>query len=111
MSTMSIGGVRNLVEGTLAGRRLIVVFYADMVGYSRLIGVDDVGTLNRLRALRKSLIDPAIDRHGGKIVQAAGDSLLAVFDSIDGAVSSALAVQQGVPAHDGVHPDRAIRFR
>src|SRR5215472_6514686 len=109
---MSIAGVKDLVDGTRAGRKLIVVFYADMVGYSRLIGIDDVGTLNRLRALRSSVIDPAIDRHGGRIIQTAGDSLLAVFDSIDGAVSSALAVQQSVPVYDnGVASDRAIRFR
>ena len=108
---MSVAGVRDLAEGTLAGRRLIVVFYADMVGYSRLIGIDDVGTLNQLRALRNNVIDPTIDRHGGRIIQVAGDSLLAVFDSIDGAVSSALAVQHGVATYDGVPPDRAIRFR
>jgi hypothetical protein len=41
---MSVAGVRDLAEGTVAGRRLIVVFYADMVGYSRLIGIDDVGS-------------------------------------------------------------------
>ena len=55
-----------------------------MVGYSRLIGLDDVGTLERLRALRRTLIDPAIEEHGGRIVQTGGDSLLMVFDSIDG---------------------------
>ena len=48
---MSIAGVKDIVEEKRAGRKLIVVFYADMVGYSRLIGIDDVGTLNRLRAL------------------------------------------------------------
>jgi class 3 adenylate cyclase len=49
-----------------AGRRkLIAVLYADMVGYSRLIGLDDAGTLERLRALRRSLFDPAIEEHGG----------------------------------------------
>jgi class 3 adenylate cyclase len=87
------------------------VLYADMVGYSRLIGIDDVGTLNRLQALRNSVIDPAVNRNGGRIIQTAGDSLLAVFDSIEGAVSSALAVQQGVPAYAGQRPDLAIRFR
>ena len=47
-------------------RKLIAVLYADMVGYSRLIGLDDVGTLQRLRALRASLIDPAVEEHGGE---------------------------------------------
>ena len=86
--------------------------YADMVGYSRLIGLDDAGTLQRLRALRANLIDPAIEEHGGRIVQTAGDSLLIVFDSIDGAMRCAVKVQQRVPVLDGDQPpDRAIRFR
>src|SRR5690349_6045157 len=108
---MSVAGAKDLVGKSLAGRKLIVVLYADMAGYSRLIGLDDVGTLKRLRSLRTSVIDPAIDQHGGRTIQTAGDSLLVVFDSIDGAVSCALTVQNGVAAHDGAHPDRAIRFR
>ena len=93
-------------------RKLIAVLYADMVGYSRLIGLDDAGTLERLRALRGALIDPAIDEHGGRIVQTGGDSLLVMFDSIDGAVRCAVKVQQQVPIHDGDQPpDQAIRFR
>jgi adenylate cyclase len=93
-------------------RKLIAVVYADMVGYSRLIGLDDAGTLQRLRALRTDLIDPTIDEHGGRIVQTGGDSLLIVFDSIDGAVRCAMKVQQQVPICDGDQPpDRAIRFR
>ena len=93
-------------------RKLVAVVYADMVGYSRLIGLDDAGTLQRLRALRANLIDPAIEGHGGRIVQTGGDSLLIVFDSIDGAVRCAVEVQQQVPVHDGDRtPDWAIRFR
>ena len=60
-------------------------------GYSRLIGLDDIGTLERLRLLRREVIDPAIDEHGGSIVQTGGDSLLVTFDSIDGAVRCASA--------------------
>jgi adenylate cyclase len=93
-------------------RRLVAVVYADMVGYSRLIGMDDTGTIQRLRSLRGSLIDPAIEAHGGMIVQTGGDSLLIVFDSIDGAIQCAAKVQQEVPIIDGDQPsDRAIRFR
>ena len=100
------------IEGPPDRRKLIAVVHADMVGYSRLIGLDDAGTLERLRALRKTLIDPAIEEHGGRIVQTGGDSLLIVFDSIDGAVRCAVKVQQQVPIHDGDQPpDRAIRFR
>ena len=93
-------------------RKLIAVVYMDMVGYSRLIGLDDAGTLERLRTLRRNLIDPAIDEHSGRIVQTGGDSLLVVFDSIDGAVRCAVEVQQQVPILDRDQPpDRVIRFR
>ena len=82
-----------------------------MVGYSRLIGLDDRNA-RTAAGLRRNLIDPAIEEHGGRIVQTGGDSLLIVFDSIDGAVRCAVKVQQQVPIHDGDQPpDRAIRFR
>jgi adenylate cyclase len=102
----------NLIGRSPDRRKLIAVVYADMVGYSRLIGLDDAGTLERLRTLRKVVIDPAIEEHGGRIVQTGGDSLLIVFDSIDWAVRCAVKVQQLVPILDGdQQPDRAIRFR
>ena len=109
---MSASGSSDPTEGPPDRRKLVAVVYADMVGYSRLIGLDDAGTLQRLRTLRSDLIDPAIEEHGGRIVQTGGDSLLIVFDSIDGAVRCAVKVQQQVPIHDGDQPpDRAIRFR
>ena len=80
-------------------RKLIAVVRMDMAGYSRLIGLDDIGTLERLRALRREVIDPAIEKHSGRIVQTGGDSLLIAFDSIDGAVRCAVQVQQQVPSH------------
>jgi adenylate cyclase len=93
-------------------RKLIAVVYADMVGYSRLISLDDAETIERLRMLRAGLIDPAIEQHGGRIVQTGGDSLLIVFDSIEGAVRCAVTVQQQVPASDSAQStDRAILFR
>src|SRR3984885_1583841 len=104
--------ILNSTERPPDRRKLVAVVYADMVGYSRLIGLDDVGTLERLRTLRTTLIDPAIQEHGGRIIQTAGDSLLIVFDSIDGAVRCAVKMQKQVPDHDGDQPpDRAIRFR
>jgi class 3 adenylate cyclase len=106
LSTMSIIGSSDLIGRAPGGRKLIAVVYADMVGYSRLIGLDDTGTLQRLRTLRNTLINPAIDEHGGKIVQTGGDSLLIVFDSIDGAVRCAIRMQQHVPDYDGDHPPR-----
>jgi class 3 adenylate cyclase len=84
-----------MVSGTdasdLAGqpsdrRKLIVVVHADVVGYSRLIGLDDIGTLDRMRRLRREVIDPAIDTYGGRIVNTGGAALLMAFDSVDGAV-------------------------
>src|SRR6516164_8986696 len=87
--------------GRSGARKLIAVVHADMVGYSRLIGLDDVGTLERLRTLRTTLIDPAIAEHGGRIVNTGGDSLLIVFDSIDGAVRCAAKIQRKVPDYDG----------
>ena len=56
------------------GRKLIAVVYADMVGYSRLIGLDDVETLQRLQTLRSEVIDPAVEEHGGRVVQTGGTS-------------------------------------
>ncbi len=109
---MSGSNTPDPIEPSPDRRKLVAVMYADMVGYSRLIGLDDAGTLRRLRALRSKLIDPAIEQHGGRIVQTGGDSLLVVFDSIDGAVRCAVKVQRDVPAMDGEAPaDRAIRFR
>ncbi|HEY2617766.1 MAG TPA: adenylate/guanylate cyclase domain-containing protein, partial [Acetobacteraceae bacterium] len=94
------------------GRRLIAILYADMEGYSRLIGMDDAGTLRRLRTLRQVLIDPAIQENGGRVVQTGGDSLLVAFDSVEGAVRCAAKMQRQVPVHDGDQPpDQRIRFR
>jgi len=93
-------------------RKLIAVLYADMVGYSRLIGLDDTGTLERLRRLRKEAIDPVIEEHGGRVVQTGGDSLLMVFDSVDGAVQCAVQVQRQISDLDSEpSPDRAMQFR
>ena len=112
LSTMSGNNASDPIGKAPDRRKLIAVVDADIVGYSRLIGLDDAGTLERLRTLRRNLIDPAIDEHGGRIVQTGGDSLLIVFDSIDGAVRCAVKMQGQVPSHDGDQPpDRAIRFR
>jgi adenylate cyclase len=109
---MSSDTSSDLAGKLLGERKLVAVLYADMVGYSRLIGLDDAGTLARLKRLRSDLIDPAISEHRGRIVQTGGDSLLVTFDSIDGAVRCAVKVQQHVPNFDDDQPpDRAILFR
>lgn len=101
------------LAGTAPGsRKLIAIMHADVVGYSRLIGLDDAGTLERLRVLRRDLIDPANAEFGGRVVQTAGDSWLVVFDSIDGALRCAMKVQQELPSLDGTGPgEQRIRLR
>jgi class 3 adenylate cyclase/pimeloyl-ACP methyl ester carboxylesterase len=102
----------DLAGRAASGRKLVAIVYADVVGYSRLIELDDIGTLEQLRALRNDLIDPEIERHGGRIIQTAGDSLLIVFDSITEAVQCAVDVQREVPAHEADRPsDRRVHFR
>src|SRR5215475_14988412 len=96
----SSNGTPPLPMQALDRRKLVAVVHADVVGYSRLIGLDDTGTLERLRALRRDVIDPAIAEHGGRIVNTAGDALLIVFDSVDGAVRCAVKMQQQVLAHE-----------
>jgi adenylate cyclase len=98
--------------GDQDGRRLIAIVYADMVGYSRLIGIDDEGTIARLLELRRDLIDPALTRHDGTLVNTAGDSLLISFESILSAMRFAVEVQRAIPEYDGDHAaDQRIRFR
>lgn len=93
-------------------RKLTVVMHADMVGYSRLVGLDDTGTAARLRRMRREIIEPTIARHGGTLRQTAGNSFLILFDSIDGALQCAIAIQRAIPAFDrDAAPDRHIRFR
>jgi class 3 adenylate cyclase len=65
-----------------------------VAGYSRLIGMNDSGTVRRLRTLRRALIDPAIRTFRGQIVNTGGDSMMIMFDSVDAAVQCALRVQQ-----------------
>ena len=77
-------------------RRLAAILAADMVGYSRLMGVDEEGTIARQKAHRAELIDPEIAAHGGRIVKTMGDGLLVEFPSVVDAVNCAIAVQQGM---------------
>ncbi len=79
-------------------RRLTAVLVADVVGYSRLIGEDEEGTVARLKALRKELIDPNIEKHNGRVVKTMGDGILAEFPSVVDAVRNAVEVQRGMAA-------------
>ena len=79
-------------------RRLAAILAADVVGYSRLIGADEAGTLAALRALLKDLVEPTLKSHRGRIVKLMGDGLLAEFASVVDAVSAAVDIQKGTPA-------------
>jgi adenylate cyclase len=93
-------------------RRLAAILAADVVGYSRLMGADEAGTLRQLRELRRNLIDPAILDHAGRIVKTTGDGMLVEFPSAVEAVRCAVLVQQAAAGRGGaVPPDRRIAFR
>ena len=81
-------------------RRLAAIVSTDVVGYSRLIGIDEAGTLAALRNIRAELIDPLIERHGGRIVKTMGDGLLLEFPSVVNAATCSIAVQQGMAQQD-----------
>jgi TolB-like protein/class 3 adenylate cyclase/Tfp pilus assembly protein PilF len=93
-------------------RRLAAILAADVAGYSRLIGADEEGTLERLRALRREPIDPAIREHHGRIVKTTGDGLLIEFASVVDAVRCAIAIQRGMTRRNTeVSPEKRIEFR
>jgi adenylate cyclase len=100
------------VENERVQRRLAAIFAADVAGYSRLTGADEEGTIARLRALRRELIDPAIDTHRGRIVKTTGDGLLIEFASVVDAVRCAVEVQRGMTTRNTDLPaERRIEFR
>jgi TolB-like protein/class 3 adenylate cyclase len=93
-------------------RKIAAILVADVVGYSRLAGADEEGTLVRLRELRGDLIDPAIATHRGRVVSRAGDGSLIEFRSVVDAVRCAIEVQRAMAERSaGVAPDRRIEFR
>jgi adenylate cyclase len=93
-------------------RRLAAIFVADVAGYSRLIGADEEGTLERLKAHRRELIDRKIAEHQGRIVKTTGDGLLVEFASPVKAVRCAIDVQRGmVDRNADVPPEHRIEFR
>src|SRR5437868_646600 len=95
-----------------ATRRLAAILAADVAGYSRLIGADEEGTLDRLKAHRRELFDPKIRQHQGRIVKTTGDGLLAEFASVVDAMRCATEVQRGMLDRDAdLDPDRRIRLR
>jgi adenylate cyclase len=93
-------------------RRLAAVLAADIAGYTRLMGTDEEGTLARLKAVRGSLVDPAIASHRGRIVKTTGDGMLVEFASAVDAVRSAVEVQRAMAEQNASVPqDQRIEFR
>jgi TolB-like protein/class 3 adenylate cyclase/tetratricopeptide (TPR) repeat protein len=95
-----------------AERKLAAILAADVVGYSRLVGADEAGTIARLKTLRKEFIEPLIAEYRGRVVKLTGDGALVEFASAVDAVECAVAIQRGVAEREAAEPDdRRIRFR
>jgi adenylate cyclase len=93
-------------------RRLAAILAADVAGYSRLIGADEEGTLERLKALRRELLDPKIADHRGRLVKTTGDGLLVEFGSVVDALRCAVDVQREMTGRNAETPsDNRIEFR
>src|SRR5215471_1614048 len=93
-------------------RRLAAILAADIVGYSRLIGADEGGTLRKLRGIRDELVDPTIAAHHGRLVKTTGDGLLVEFSSVVDALRSATEIQTRMAEHNaGVPANERIEFR
>jgi TolB-like protein len=93
-------------------RRLAAILAADVVGYSRLMGADEADTLERLKSLRRGLVQPKIIERSGRIVKLMGDGLLAEFPSVVEAVGCAVDIQQSMAQHEADRPgDQRIQLR
>jgi adenylate cyclase len=100
------------VSDSKAERRFGVVMCADVVGYSRLMAIDEEGTLAALKAVRRNLVDPTIAAHRGRIVRTMGDGLLVEFSSVVDAVRCAVKLQSEMPQHiDETSARRWIQLR
>ncbi|PZM15457.1 adenylate/guanylate cyclase domain-containing protein [Rhizobium tubonense] len=93
-------------------RRLTAILAADVVGYSSLMGKEEVGTLERLKICRRELFDPAVAEFRGRLIKLMGDGALVEFASVVDAVQCAVAIQRKMAEHDPAVPEaRKIRFR
>src|SRR5438874_7156171 len=92
-------------------RRLAAVLAADVAGYSRLMGADEVGTLNALKAHRREVVDPVIAAHKGRIVKTTGDGMLIEFASAVDAVTCAMSIQEKMAERNGASSGPHVVFR
>src|SRR5499427_8830652 len=95
-----------------AVRRLAAILAADVAGYSRLMGSDEEGTHERLRAHHRELVDPKIREHAGRIVKTTGDGTLAEFPSVVDAVRCAVELQRAMIEREaGMPENHRVRYR
>jgi adenylate cyclase len=100
-----------MVSGRIE-RKLAAIVAADVAGYSRLMAADEEGTLARLKAHRKALIDPKIVEHSGRIIKTTGDGMLIEFASVVDAVRCVVEIQRGMLEQNADIPsDKRIDFR
>ena len=93
-------------------RRLAAILAADVVGYSRLMGADEMGTLTSLKLHRRELVDLGISEHHGRIVKTTGDGMLVEFASVVDAVACAVKIQRNMVRRNvGIPAERQIVFR
>jgi adenylate cyclase len=105
-------GSRSFAVGARLERRLAAILAADVAGYSRLIGIDEEGTIERLKTLRSELIDLKVAEHRGRIVKSAGDGLLVEFSCVADALRCSTDVQAAMAGRNaGVPADRRIELR
>jgi adenylate cyclase len=101
-----------IVEREQVNRRMAAILAADVVGYSRLMGADEEGTLARLKAHRRERVDPTVAEHHGRIVKTTGEGMLGKFASMVDAVRCAVDIQRGMAESNAELPaDRRIEFR
>jgi TolB-like protein/class 3 adenylate cyclase/Flp pilus assembly protein TadD len=93
-------------------RRLAAILAADVAGYSRLMERDEAGTVARLKAIRKELVEPVLERHGGRFVDLKGDGAIVEFGSVVAAVEAAVEIQRAMAEHEADVPEvERIRYR
>jgi class 3 adenylate cyclase len=94
------------------GRKLAVIFVADVVGFSQLVGRDEDGTLQRLQHLRNDVVDPIIRARSGRIIKSLGDGILVEFSSVTESVQAAIEIQRAVTSRNtDQKPETWIEFR
>src|SRR5438874_13179765 len=92
-------------------RRLTAILAADVVGYSRLMTIDEAGTLAALKSLRKNLVNPKISEHNGRIFKLTGDGMLIEFPSVVSAVACAVDIQSAMRTRNATESAAPIEFR